>query len=55
MFISLLHLVRMMPMSEEIMTFHFVQFVNDKGELTAETPFAGMWVKDADPEGIKRT
>ena len=31
----------------------FVQFVNDKGELTAETPFAGMWVKDADPEVLK--
>lgn len=26
----------------------FVQFVNGKGELTEETPFAGMWVKDAD-------
>ena len=33
-------------MSEEIYDLPFVQFVNDKGELTAETPFAGMWVKD---------
>ena len=31
----------------------FVQFVNGKGELTEETPFAGMWVKDADPEVLK--
>ena len=27
----------------------FVQFVNGKGELTAETPYAGIFVKDADP------
>ncbi len=27
----------------------FVQFVDGKGELTAETPYAGMFVKDADP------
>ncbi|MCQ2529473.1 MAG: isoleucine--tRNA ligase [Saccharofermentans sp.] len=26
----------------------FVQFVNGKGEMTEETPYAGMWVKDAD-------
>ncbi len=26
----------------------FVQFVNGKGELTAETPYAGKFVKDAD-------
>ena len=31
----------------------FVQFVNEKGELTEETPFAGMWVKDADPAVLK--
>ena len=31
----------------------FVQFVNGKGELTEETPFAGMWVKDADAEVLK--
>ena len=31
----------------------FVQFVNGKGELTEETPFAGMWVKDADLEVLK--
>ena len=31
----------------------FVQFVNGKGELTEETPFAGMWVKDADKEVLK--
>ena len=31
----------------------FVQFVNGKGELTEETPFAGMFVKDADPEVLK--
>ena len=28
----------------------FVQFVNGKGEMTEETPYAGMWVKDADKE-----
>ena len=27
----------------------FVQFVNGKGELTEETPYAGKFVKDADP------
>ena len=26
----------------------FVQFVNGKGEMTDETPYAGLWVKDAD-------
>ena len=31
----------------------FVQFVNGKGEMTEETPFAGLFVKDADPEVIK--
>ncbi len=31
----------------------FVQFVNGKGELTKETPFAGLFVKKADPEVIK--
>ena len=31
----------------------FVQFVNGKGELTEETPFAGLFVKDADPEVLK--
>ncbi len=28
----------------------FVQTVNDKGEMTEETPFAGLFVKDADPK-----
>ena len=28
----------------------FVQFVNGKGEMTEETPYAGLFVKDADPE-----
>ena len=28
----------------------FVQFVNQKGELTEETPYAGLFVKDADPK-----
>ena len=28
----------------------FVQFVDGKGELTEETPFAGLFVKDADPK-----
>ena len=27
----------------------FVQFVNGKGELTEETPYAGVFVKEADP------
>ena len=31
----------------------FVQFVDGKGELTKETPFAGLFVKDADPEVLK--
>ncbi len=31
----------------------FVQFVNGKGELTEETPFAGLFVKKADPEVLK--
>ncbi len=28
----------------------FVQFVDGKGELTTETPYAGLFVKDADPK-----
>lgn len=28
----------------------FVQLVNGKGELTEDTPYAGMFVKDADPK-----
>ena len=28
----------------------FVQFVDAKGELTEETPYAGLFVKDADPK-----
>ncbi len=31
----------------------FVQFVDGKGELTAETPYAGLFVKKADPEVLK--
>lgn len=31
----------------------FVQFVDGKGNLTAETPYAGMFVKDADPVVLK--
>jgi len=31
----------------------FVQFVNGKGELTEETPFAGLFVKKADSEVLK--
>ncbi len=31
----------------------FVQFVNEKGELTKETPFEGLFVKKADPEVLK--
>ena len=30
-----------------------VQFVDTRGNLTEETPFAGMFVKDADPEVLK--
>ena len=33
----------------------FVQFVDGKGELTKETPYAGVFVKKADPDGIKRS
>ncbi|MCR5476647.1 MAG: isoleucine--tRNA ligase [Lachnospiraceae bacterium] len=31
----------------------FVQFVDGKGNMTAETPYAGKFVKDADPEVLK--
>ena len=31
----------------------FVQFVDDKGNLTEETPYAGTFVKDADPMVLK--
>ena len=31
----------------------FVQFVDGKGDMTQETPYAGKFVKDADPEIIK--
>ncbi len=31
----------------------FVQFVDGKGEMTADTPYAGKFVKDADPDIIK--
>ena len=31
----------------------FVQFVNGKGEMTEETPYAGMFCKTADPEILK--
>ena len=31
----------------------FVQFVDGKGEMTEETPYAGKFVKDADPEVLK--
>ncbi len=31
----------------------FVQFVNGKGEMTEETPYAGIFVKKADPAIIK--
>ena len=30
-----------------------VQFVDERGNMTEETPFAGMFVKDADPEILK--
>ncbi len=29
----------------------FVQFVDGKGELTAETPYAGVFVKESRPNG----
>ncbi len=31
----------------------FVQFVDSHGDMTEETPFAGLFVKDADPEVLK--
>ena len=31
----------------------FIQFVDDKGNMTEETPFAGLFVKKADPEVLK--
>ena len=31
----------------------FVQLVDAKGDMTAETPFAGTFVKDADPMVLK--
>jgi isoleucyl-tRNA synthetase len=31
----------------------FVQFVDDKGDMTDDTPFGGLFVKKADPEVLK--
>lgn len=31
----------------------FVQFVTEKGEMSSETPYAGLFVKKADPEILK--
>ena len=31
----------------------FVQLVDSKGEMTKETPYAGLFVKKADPEVLK--
>lgn len=31
----------------------FVQFVDGKGDMTSETPYAGKFVKDADPDILK--
>jgi isoleucyl-tRNA synthetase len=31
----------------------FIQFVDGKGEMTQETPYAGLFVKKADPEVLK--
>ena len=31
----------------------FAQFVDEKGDMTKETPFAGLFVKKADPEVLK--
>lgn len=31
----------------------FIQFVDGKGDMTEETPYAGKFVKDADPEVLK--
>ncbi len=31
----------------------FVQLVDEKGDMTEETPFAGMFVKDADPKVLQ--
>ncbi len=31
----------------------FVQFVDGRGDMTAETPYAGKFVKDADPDILK--
>ena len=31
----------------------FIQFVDTKGNMTAETPYAGTFVKDADPLVLK--
>lgn len=31
----------------------FVQFVDGKGDMTPETPYAGLFVKDADPKVLK--
>ena len=31
----------------------FLQFVNEKGEMTDNTPYAGLFVKKADPEVLK--
>ena len=31
----------------------FVQLVDGKGDMTADTPFAGLFVKDADPKVLQ--
>ena len=32
----------------------FVQLVDERGNMSEETPFAGLFVKKADPEVLKR-
>ena len=53
-FTSLLHLVKTMPTCRTVeYDLPFVQLVDGKGELTKETPYAGVFVKKADPMVLK--
>ena len=53
-FTLLRHLVKTMRRVGRKYDLPFVQFVDGKGNLTPETPYAGVFVKKADPDGTQR-
>ena len=53
LFISRLHLVKTMPRLDVEYDMPFVQLVDEKGNMGETTPFAGLFVKKADPEVLK--